>query len=248
LKYDHHISENDLILIESYITKTLDADARVAFEKELLQNSDLRQKTSEVRLLLLGIQEVELKAKFPEFHQGMSRTGASLALKTSRGNNFSRLAIAASILLFLCLGAWGIWFRQPFHEKLFNHYFLPDPGLATVMSQSPSYDFEKAMVEYKNGQYQAALKKWTALLGQKPGNDTLIYFIGSAQMAMGKYEEAMKNLEGVANNTSSAFSRDADWYLGLYYLRVNDKQKALDYLNKSGYPEATELTDEINKP
>lgn len=247
MKYDHHISENDLIHIESYITKTLDADANVAFEKELLQNSVLRQKTNELRLLLMGIQEVELKAKFPEFHQDMGRTDGRLTLKTSKGNNFSRLAIAASILFFLCLGAWGIWFRQPIHEKLFSHYFQPDPGLATVMSQSASYDFEKAMVEYKNGQYQAALKTWTELLTQNPGNDTLIYFMGSAQMAMGKYEEAMKNLEQVANNTSSTFVRDACWYLGLYYLRVNDKQQAIDYLIKSGYPEASELTDEINK-
>ncbi len=248
MKYNHNIPEDEFILIEGYLTNSLGAEERVAFEKKLLQNSDLQQKINELKLLLLGIQETELKTRLSEFHQGLAITNSSLSIKVSKNLNFPRMAIAASVLVLLSMAIWGIWFRQPLHQKLFSRYYSPDPGLATVMSQSDSYDFEKAMVEYKNEEYQKAVEAWEVLLAKKSGNDTLIYFIGSAQMAMEQYEKAGKNFEQVAGLSSSAFQRDACWYMGMYYLRENQKRKAIEYLTQSGYPEATALINEINKP
>lgn len=248
MKYNHNIPEDEIILIEGYLTNTLGAEERVAFEHKLLQNSDLQQKINELKLLLLGIQETEIKTRLSEFHQGLVSNNGSLPLKVSKKLNFPRMAIAASVLVLLSMAIWGIWFRQPLHQKLFSRYYSPDPGLATVMSQSDSYDFEKAMVEYKNEAYQQAIEAWEVLLAKKPGNDTLIYFIGSAQMAMEQYEKARENLKQVAGHSSSAFQRDACWYLGMYYLRENQKRMAIEYLTQSGYTEATALINEINKP
>jgi tetratricopeptide (TPR) repeat protein len=247
LNYDYNISEDELKFIEGYLTKTLESEERDAFEKELLQNKALQQKTEELRLLILGIQEASLKVKLPEFHQGIDHNQSSVPINVRKKFIFSRWVIAASILFFVSLGVWALWLRQPLHEKLYSTHYYPDPGLATVMSKSDSYDFEKAMVAYKNGDYQQALNAWEGLLAQKPTNDTLLYFMGSAELAMGKYERAKEKLESVARNNTSVFQHDAYWYLGLYYLRTNQIKSAIDYLNQSNYPEASALINEIKK-
>lgn len=235
------------MLIESYLSHALDEGARLDFEKAMQNDSELQQKTNEVKLLLLGIREAELKAKLPGFYEGIGSKAGSIPLKGAKGFSISRLAIAASVLALLSLSVWSTWFRQPLQKKLYSRYYAPDPGLATVMGQSASYDFEKAMVEYKSGQYEKALEAWKGLLIQKPGNDTLIYFIGAAQLASGQYEKAKESLQLVAANHAGTFYHDACWYLGLYYLRINKKEQAIQYLTQSGYPEAPALTDEIKK-
>ncbi|MEJ0105290.1 MAG: hypothetical protein WDO19_23230 [Bacteroidota bacterium] len=116
-----------------------------------------------------------------------------------------RFMAAASILVILSLTLWWVLQRRNSNERIYSAYYKPDPGLATAMGNSTSYSFEKAMVEYKNGSYDKSLEAWTALLKEKPGNDTLIYFIGAAYQAKKNKEHAIENLKIIATKPKALF-------------------------------------------
>ncbi len=76
-------------------------------------------------------------------------------------------------------------------------------------------------------------------------NNSLNYFIGSAFLANGQYEQALHYLRNNEKNTSSAFAEETNFYVGLTYLKMNETSKAIEYLEKCAIPKAKELLKSI---
>ena len=114
---------------------------------------------------------------------------------------------------------------------MFLEYFSPDPGLPTVMGNNDNYPFYEAMVDYKEGNYDVAIKKWRGLLVSKPNNDTLNYFLGVAHLANDDSKSAIPYLEKI-DVSESFFGKDAKHYLGLAHLKSGDIEKAKALLEK----------------
>jgi len=62
-------------------------------------------------------------------------------------------------------------------------YFKPDAGLITSMGGNENYEFYRGMVDYKQGNYKAAISRWKDQLKLKKDNDTLNFYIGVSLMA-----------------------------------------------------------------
>ncbi len=243
MKNIHNISPEELERIERFLANEMNAAGKESFLLELDKDASLREKTEEVKLLLLGIQEAALKERLQDFHREIKpRTS-----KPAPIFSIKKWLAAASVLFAVALSVWWFLYNKPANEKLYSRYYSPDPGLATLMSSSSKYEFDKAMVEYKSGEYDKALTSWKLLLSQNPGNDTLTYFIGVASQAAGKEEQAITNLQMIAADTGSVFCKDACWYLGLAYLKKKETQAAVEYIEKSGYPQAMDIIKDINK-
>src|SRR4051812_67312 len=114
----------------------------------------------------------------------------------------------------------GLYFanNQSAEEKLFASYYKADPGLATVMSVSDNYEFERAMVDYKTGNYSEALARWEKLAKENTMSDTLQYFIGSAYLAHNNPSAAVVYFDKVTAKPKSTFTDDAYWYKGMALL------------------------------
>lgn len=246
MKNTHNISPEELERIERFLTNEMPENEAIAFAGELKGNTILQEKTEEVRLLLLGISEQSLQNRLDDFHKEI---GVRVVSKknTPVVTLREKLLIAASVLAIISLSLWWFLQNESQSEKIYSNYYKPDPGLATVMGSTSDYDFEKAMVEYKNGEYEKALKAWQALLAKKPGNDTLVYFIGSAYQAMGDNDNAINNLQQITADSNSAFYKDACWYLGLSYLKKAETNKAIDLIQRSGHSQADAILKDINK-
>ena len=121
------------------------------------------------------------------------------------------------------------------NEKLYNEFFTPDPGLPTVMGENGDYSFYEAMVDYKHGDYNEAIKKWERQLFQKPKNDTLNYFLGSAHLANGNSKKAIDYLEDVADDKKSIFYNDANTYMGLALLKTGQIPEAKKSVGEREY-------------
>ena len=240
MRYADDISPEELERIERFLNNEMDAAESAAFAAALKNDASLRDKTEEVKLLLLGVKEAAVKEKLKDYHTEIKPAAKTPVL------SMKRWLVAASVIIVAGVAAWFFLVNKTdADKKLYSKYYTPDPGLATVMSSSSNYDFEKAMVEYKNGDYNKALATWKQLLTQKEDNDTLIYFVGAASQAAGKEEEAIAQLQKIAGNPNSAFYNDACWYLGLCYIKKGDKAQAKTYLEKSGFPKAAELIKAI---
>lgn len=243
---NNQFSEEEFQAIERYLLGQLSEEEKLAFERELEKNPSLRSHTKELSLIFGEIEEQSLRAKLDQIHSKVGEATPSIPLPSATTFPWQKWAIAASISVVLMLSFWFWALRLFTEEKLYQTYYRPDPGLVTAMSsESSSYAFERAMVDYKSGNYQAALDRWELILAEKPQNDTLHYFIGHSLMALDETLLAISYWEKVTLDEQSVFRKDAFWYLGIAWLKEEDPEKAKLAIQQSQHPKANDLLEKI---
>lgn len=247
MKIDNSITKDKFERIEQYLLNRMPDSERIAFETQLASDFTLKQKVEDLKILLEGIETESLKEKLNTFHEDLTSKIKPLnhtsETKTVSISWYKKYGIAASIILLLGLGfLWII--NQDNTQKLYTKYYTPDPGLPSLMSSDndSNFQFNDAMVTYKQGDYKTAISKWNVLLEPEPKNDTLNYFIGSAYLANKQATTAITYLEKV----STYFKDEANYYLGLAHLKNDNIQLAKKYLNFSTIDDSKALLLELN--
>lgn len=230
------ISVDELATIEQYLWKQLTPEAEAAFEQRLKHEKDLTEKVHAIRLLLLGVQEHSVRQKMDGYHQGIpAETNGHPKIKVRRISAKTWLAAACLVVI----AAIGILLFAPFgktERRLFADYYQPDPGLITAMGTPDNYDFDRAMIHYKMGEYKEALGIWQTQLAAYPNNDTLQYFTANALLPLGRYAQALSLLKKVTLQPASYFYSDACWYAGLILLKTGEQKEAAQYIGRSNNP------------
>lgn len=238
------ITAEELAYIDRYLNDELAGEELSAFQARMNDEPDFSGKVREVQLMLLGIGESGLLERIPGYHREM--TG-----KTHHGKVGQRRLrpwlVAAAAAVILSVSLWLFTARNDAGSALYAAYYKPDPGLMTAMGRTEDYRFDKAMVEYKNGDYRQSIESWQMLLDENPAGDTLTYFLGAAYQALNKPDSAAIYLGPVASRPQSHFYQDANWYLGLIRLKENRADEAKEYLRRSGRERANELLHKLEK-
>ena len=250
----NNISPEEFEAIECYLDGTMDETELITFEEQMKSDFSLKEKVENQRILLLAIEEQSLKDKLNTFHQDtiLEEDPKVIPISAKKSHQttskwYKKYTVAASIIVVFGLGSLWYFSSTNNTRKLYNKYFSPDPGLATVMSSNTAnFDFYDAMVNYKQGQYTTAISKWETLLANQPKNDTLNYFIGVAQLANSNEKSAIPFLEKVTNISNSNFKNEAYYYLGLAYLKSDNVELAKKYLTFSTIDNSKALLSELN--
>lgn len=237
------LNQEEFELIERFLEEKLEKDQMVLIRKRIESDQDFASLVDEIREMQLGVQRVALAEKLDSFHADITEQKEFKPIHSIRPLWF--WSVAASLFLVMTAGIWWIIGQESPEEKLYQAYFSADPGLVTSMASEGNYEFDRAMVDYKDGNYANAISRWEKLLVEKPKNDTLNYFLGTALLSAKQDRKSVDFLESVAKDSSSGFYSDANWYLGLAYLKLGEKEKALNYLSASLRPEAEKLISEL---
>lgn len=239
-KYPKYISQEQQETFENYLLGKMGVEQESAFTKKLDESLELNKQFEEFKNLFLAVEEGALRSSLNDFHQGLEEK------PRAENPKFNVLQIAASIAVVLALGIW-LLNRPNVNERLYNEHFTPDPGLPTVMGSNDNYAFYEAMVDYKQGHYDIAIRKWEKLREKKPTNDTLNYFLGSAYMANDNIEKSISYLESTLEFDNSIFEDDARFYLALAQLKNDDPEKALFYLKLVSKERSAPLLKKMEK-
>lgn len=227
---------------ERYLSEDMSPGEHEAFSARLKTDPVLQEKLAETRMLLLGIRESSLQSTLEDFHKEVIPEKHTIEKK----KKFKPYWLAAaSLIVVITVAAILLTTGSSRNEKLFARYFEADSGLVTAMSVSDDYDFNRGMIDYKTGDYEAAIEKWRKLLGTKPGNDTLHYFSGVAFLALNKADSAVHHLLRTMDLQQSSFRSDASWYLSLALLKQNKEQEAISYLRQTTHPRKDELLSSL---
>ena len=219
--------------IESYLLNQMPEDERVAFEKDIDIDRNLKAEVSRQKDLMLAAEVQGMKSKLNRIH----------GKQTGRKSPTVWYSLAASIVLIIAVGSWWI-VRPTASERIFSDYASFDPGLPVPMSATDDYDFYDAMVDYKSGDYETAIEKWNALSARSEVNDTLTYYIASAYFNAEKYKEAIDRYQRVIALDSETYAAKSEWFLGLSYLKLNEIDK-LKQLAADSHPENATRFNEI---
>jgi tetratricopeptide (TPR) repeat protein len=244
LDTNYTISTEEFATIEQYLLGETSTEQRLAFENKMETNRTWAAKVNEVKLLLAGIETASLKERLDSYHINIKKNhpekGGGKIISMRR-----KLMVAASVALLAAVSVWLFTIKGNKYENLYAAYFKPDPGLMSAMGTSDNYFFNKAMLDYKTGDYKKAINEWSKLKAGMPQNDTLNYFLGAAQLADGNSTTAITLLQSIASDASKPFYKDACWYTGLALLKQGKANEAIPYLEKAGRPESSELISKL---
>ena len=243
MKAFEDIPQEELERMERHILGRLNEEERRRFEGELSVDKGLREKYRAVERMLAGLEEAGFRELMEVAHSDIP--GQQTSTKERKLIRWHPIAVAASVVMLLLLGLLLWQNSQPKNEKLFAAYFEPDPGLITAMSSESQYEFDRAMVDYKIGEYEEAISRWEKLVQNDSQNDTLLYFLGTSHLALQQAGVAVPYLQEVMGDEGSAFKEDARWYLGLAYILSADYVKAKTNLSKSPHPNVQLLIEQI---
>src|SRR5690606_28562743 len=213
--------------IDAYLMGKLDEVALADFETQMRLFPDFRAKVDEQRLLFKSVEVYNLKNSLDEYHKEIEPVPEKKEL------NIGWFALAASFLVLISVSTWAILGSGNSPEKVFAENFKPDPGLPTTMGTSSEYEFYYGMVNYKRKEYAEAISRWEPIYAAYPENDTLVYFLGVANLANGNPRQAKKYLQKANQKKESAFYEDSKYYLALSLLKENKIKEAKETLKNS---------------
>lgn len=232
MKSAKNIDQAKFERIEAYLLDKMTPQEASEFEKEFVNNAELRKEVKVQADLILAVETGEMIQKLEQIHQRLHK-------KTGLGKWY---VVAASVVILLAVGVWAI--SKPSKTgRLFATYVTVEPGLPVPMSATDNYTFYDAMVDYKTEKYELAVKKWKPLLSKDQDNDTLNYFIGVAYFNQEDYAKAIPFFERTIQTEQSVFNGKAEWYLALSFLKTKNFDGLMELASKSD----SEFSDRINE-
>jgi tetratricopeptide (TPR) repeat protein len=135
-------------------------------------------------------------------------------------------ASAAAIILIVILVRTLLPSNNP--EKLFNTYYDPFKAISLVTrnsNQDLSESYIQAVEKYRLGDYRGAAVGFSAAIERDNLAIEPRFFMGITELALGNFDQAI-DLLSVVTESSAGFRKEAEWYLGLAYLRTGEKEKA----------------------
>jgi len=155
-----------------------------------------------------------------------------LKLGSKKTNSIYKIYKIAAIFLLIMGVGYFIKLNILKHQKLEN-YMVEDAGFKVWMGASGNpIDLINGMSYYKNKEYAEALSYFS----KTQNNDTAFYYSGISCMHLNKLNDAETFFSKVPN--SSVYSNHTLYYLSLCYIYNHQKEKGLQLLNKTRFPEA----------
>jgi len=115
--------------------------------------------------------------------------------------------------------------------------------VSDISMEEYEHRYDDARSEFENRNYQAAISLFESLLSASANHslaDNAQYWIGECHYAMGQYDAAIIDFEKVFTFPKSNKLDDAQYKLGLCYIRKGDRAKAREELNRflANYPKS----------
>ena len=245
--------------IQKYLDKQMSGQEIADFEQELKINPELYEE-----LLLHKDVDAAIKDLIGEnmFLKNLELAHKSYMESTTKKNSAKtpifqltpkyliRYAAAAVIFIALSVGVFYTMSSKSISpDKLYTSYYVPYEVNGANRSGNAGDEslIEKAMQKFEQKDFDGAIKIFNSMKTTGNTNISSNFYKGIAYLEMNKPNEAIKSLEVVVKNENSEVLAEAEWYLGLAYLKANDLDNARKQFTKVSekYPFYKKKADEI---
>jgi tetratricopeptide (TPR) repeat protein len=231
-------------LIDKYVEETLSESESESREFEILMKDfEFRQDVKLYKEIddVLSDHETQLfKKQLEKIHNESFAPRRKVKKFFLSAKTFK---VAAVISFFLILSAVVFnFFLKPTHvspDKLFTIYYQPDESIMVVRSGNSNMDDKmvQACKKMESRDYEGALMIFNEILSKDQTNIPVHYYTGISYMETVRFKDAIKPFQFVIDNRKNLYFERAQWYLGLCYLKINDKDSAINKfreISKSG--------------
>lgn len=212
--------DNDIELIDRYLSGETNPAEREAFEKKLLNDPALRAQLTRVKLAIEGIQANGFREKIALLHENY------IEEKRTR-NLFKYISGIAASLVILAAAAYLLILQN--QRANYYSYFAPYPAPINVRGGNGNLQHE-AMVFYQHEEFSKAIEAFNHVAAVDK-NEEIEFYLGVSLLGNKKPAEASVIFEKLMLN-STHYEQAARWYLALSYLGLNKQDKAKSLLLK----------------
>ncbi len=224
------MNDQDYILFEGYISKTLAVEERVDFENRLISDEAFNQAFITYKDLNVFLEQKfeneNASIAFKDNLDTISKAYFKTESKTTKGVHFApwKYAIAASVALLM-----GYFLFNNFSDPSYNDFSNHD-SISLIERGTQVTAVKTAETSFNTKDYIAADIAFDALLQIDSTNAEYQFYKAIANIELDKFEEA-EGLLHILKSGQSIFNQKAVWYLALSKLKQKDYEACIVILN-----------------
>jgi len=214
-----NFKEENIGRFDQYLENEMPGNERSEFEKELLENPELKSQFEAYEGFILNLAQVEI-TDFTQKLTVWDREARSAGEKKTKTRIYSlRFIAAAAVLTIGIVLTANYFFNSPTNDDLVATYFEPYDNVITIRGEKEELD--NALLKYEEKNYSEAL----AIFLTYSENETANFYAGECEMALKNYDKALISFEKTIK-ANGLFSEIATFHKALAYLGKGDKVQA----------------------
>ena len=229
-------SSHSLAEIESFIYDELDDEIRDSLANEIYENYDLRAEINLIRELDEALAEkdiLQLRDDLRRLSVEISATEEKSFIPFNHSSiGLKRLATVAAVLLMI-LGS----------SLMIRFFATPSVPVSDIYNESPVAitSFRSAVADvnaqllngfelYNNNDFSGALSYFQTVLETDKENAAARFYAGASHQNLEEFGKAVGEYKNVIEHNDNMFVEQAEWYMALCLVRLNEKEKAMAVL------------------
>jgi tetratricopeptide (TPR) repeat protein len=214
--------------IEQYLADEMSASEKEAFKKELRSNPELSQELKLSQTIDSAISNediIDLRKKIliaSESNKSISTPGKIILMNTRKW-----WYAAASVIVLLAVSA--TLFLQTrntiTNDSLFSQYYNSE----NIIDQTRGdQNILEAVIKFQEKDFATASVLFKNIMDKDNSNIAVWFYYGIANIETKHYENSITAFNTIIKQNDNLYIEHAEWYLGLCYLKNNQKDKAID--------------------
>jgi tetratricopeptide (TPR) repeat protein len=214
--------------IEQYLADEMAPSEQAAFMKELRSNPDMAEElklSQSIDAALMQEDIIDLRRKL------VAAINASHLIKKEAPvvQMYARKWwYAAASMLVLCAVAATLYLQIPrtvSNDSLFTQYYNSE----NIVDQTRGdQNIVEAIIKFQQKDFASASVLFKSILDKDNSNIAVWFYYGISNIETKNYDNSIKAFNTIIKQNDNLYIEHAEWYLGLCYLKNNQKDKAVD--------------------
>ena len=217
--------------IEQYLTNEMSPSERIAFEQELKSNPDLAKEFELSQSIDSALERddiIDLRRKLGNaMHPGQTVVKEVPVVHIQSMKWWYAVAMLVTLLTVSAI----IYFQTPkgnLNDTLFSEYYTSE----NIIDQTRGDEnIVEAVVKFQQKDFRAASMLFKCVLDADNSNIAVRFYYGISNIETGNYDNSIKAFTAIINQSDNLYIEHAHWYLGLCYLKNNQKAEAISQFN-----------------
>jgi tetratricopeptide (TPR) repeat protein len=214
--------------IEQYLANEMAPAERTAFKNELRSNPELAAElklSQSIDSALIREDVIDLRQKLIAAIQSSKATKTEVPVVRM---NTRKWWYAAASLIALCAVTATLYLqtgRNLSTDSLFTQYYNSENVVDLTRGDE---NIVEAVIKFQQKDYRTASTLFKHILDKDNSNIAVWFYYGIANIETKNYDNSIKAFNTIIKQNDNLYIEHAEWYLGLCYLKNNQKDKAID--------------------
>jgi tetratricopeptide (TPR) repeat protein len=214
--------------IEQYLANEMAPPERSDFRKELRTNPDLADElrfSQAIDSALMQDDIIDLRRKLISAINAGRKANTDVPVIRM---NSRKWWYAAASLLAICAVTATLYLQTPrtlSDDSLFSQYYSSE----NIIDQTRGdQNIVEAVIKFQQKDFKTASVLFKNILDNDNSNIAVLFYYGISSIETQNYENSINAFKTIIEQNDNLYIEHAEWYLGLCYLKNNQKNEARD--------------------